>query len=36
MTVSTLLGSKTANLGRMPEKLLAEILLKELFNEGKA
>lgn len=36
LTVSTVAGRKSTQLGRLPEQLLAELLLRELVDEGKA
>lgn len=36
ITVSTTSGSKTTQLGRLPEEALARLLLRELVDEGKA
>lgn len=36
ITVSTTLGRKSTQLGRLQEHLLAQMLLRELVDEGKA
>ena len=36
VTVKTALGSKTAQIGDSPPRVLARIMLRELANEGKA
>jgi len=36
VTVKTALGSKTAQIGDSPPRVLARIILRELANEGKA
>jgi hypothetical protein len=36
VTVKTALGSKTTQIGGSPPRILAQIMLRELANEGKA